>query len=48
MLNAALMKAINLAVPIGRVSKHKYPAWFSSRLKTYFTRKIIFTDVTKN
>jgi hypothetical protein len=35
MLNATLMKSVNLAVPVGRVSKHKYPAWFSSRLKTY-------------
>lgn len=41
-LNDVIIKAINLAVPIGRVSKHKYPAWFSSRLKTYINKKNYF------
>jgi hypothetical protein len=36
------MQAINLAVPIGRVSKHKYPAWFSGRLKSYIKKKKYF------
>jgi hypothetical protein len=36
------MQAINLAVPIGRVSKHKYPAWFSSKLKSYIKKKNYF------
>jgi hypothetical protein len=42
MLNAALMEAINLAVPIGHVSKHKYPARFSGSLKTYIKKKNYF------
>jgi hypothetical protein len=36
------MQAINLAVPIGRVSKHKYPPLFSSRLKFYIKKKKLF------
>jgi hypothetical protein len=33
-LNAAVAQAINLAVPSGCVTKHKYPIWFSGRLRS--------------
>ena len=38
----AIIKAINLAVPNGAVSKHNYPAWFSSILRTYIKKKNYF------
>ena len=47
-LNDAIIKSINLAVPIGTVSKHNYPAWFSSTLRTYIKKKNYFTGVTKS
>jgi hypothetical protein len=34
-LNAAATQAIDLAVPSGYIKKHKYPAWFSGKLKAY-------------
>jgi hypothetical protein len=44
-LNAAVAQAINLAVPSGCVTKHKYPVWFSGRLRSCIKKKTIFIDV---
>jgi hypothetical protein len=35
-------QAIDLAVPYGYVKKHKYPAWFSGKLKAYIKKKNYF------
>jgi hypothetical protein len=41
-LNAVVAQAINLAVPCGCVTKHKYPIWFSGRLRSYIKKKNYF------
>jgi hypothetical protein len=38
-LNVAVTQTIDLAVPSGYIKKHKYPAWFSGKLKVYIKRK---------
>jgi hypothetical protein len=38
-VDAAVAQAINLAVPSGYVTKHKYPIWFSGRLRSYIKKK---------
>jgi hypothetical protein len=47
-LNYAVTKAIDLAVPYGYIGKHKHPAWFSGKLKTYIKKKNYFIDVIIN
>ena len=42
MLNDAVTHAINVAIPTGTISKHKYPVWFSGRLKAYIRKKNYF------
>jgi hypothetical protein len=41
-LNFAVTQAIDLAVPSGHIKKHKYPDWFSGKLKTYIKKKNYF------
>jgi hypothetical protein len=41
-LNHAVTKAIDLAVPYGYIKKHKYPAWFSGKLKAYINKNNYF------
>jgi hypothetical protein len=41
-LNYAVTQAIDLAVPYGYIKKHKYPAWFSGKLKDYIKNKKYF------
>jgi hypothetical protein len=41
-LNFAVTQAIDLAVPSGHIKKHKYPDWFSGKLKTYIKKKKLF------
>jgi hypothetical protein len=38
-LNTAVTQAINSAVPSGRITRHKYPIWFSGRLRAYVKKK---------
>jgi hypothetical protein len=37
-LNVAVIHAIDLALPSGYIKKHKYPAWFSRKLKAYIKK----------
>jgi hypothetical protein len=41
-LNISVVQAINLAVPSGCVTKHKYSIWFSGRLRAYIKKKYFF------
>jgi hypothetical protein len=41
-LNFAVTQAIDLAVPSGHIQKHKYPDWFSGKLKIYIKKKNYF------
>jgi hypothetical protein len=38
-LNVAVTQAIDLAIPSGYIKKHKYPAWFSGKLKARIKKK---------
>jgi hypothetical protein len=41
-LNVAVSQTLDLAVPCGQIKKHKYPAWFSGKLKAFIEKKNYF------
>jgi hypothetical protein len=41
-LNVAVTLVIDLAVPSGYIKQHKYPAWFSGKVKAYIKNNNIF------
>jgi hypothetical protein len=41
-LNVAVTQAIDLAVPSGYIRKHKYPSWFSRKLKAYIKKNYFY------
>jgi hypothetical protein len=38
-LSVVVTQATDLATPSGHIKKHKYPAWFSGKLKAYIKKK---------
>jgi hypothetical protein len=46
-LNVAVTQAIDLAVPSGYIERHKYPAWFSGKLKAYIKKNYYFYRLFK-
>jgi hypothetical protein len=42
-LNAVVTQATDLAPPSGYIKKHKYPAWFSGKLKACIKKKNYFS-----
>jgi hypothetical protein len=46
-LNVAVTQAIDLAVPSGHIKKHKYPNWFSGKLKVYIKKNYFYRRYKK-
>lgn len=46
-LNVDVTKPTDLAVLSGYIKKHKYPSWFSEKLKTYIRKNYFYRGYKK-